>query len=123
MPTAIVTGATGILGKEIVAALAKDPQWTKIHALSRSQKDKYPPSVQHNHLDLMSNANEMAAELKTQGVTGDYVFFAAYMAKADEGEASDVNGMFHFWLSNMRLLWARLAKHGEREDWTWLGKC
>ncbi|CZR53516.1 related to wound-inducible protein AWI 31 [Phialocephala subalpina] len=92
MPTAIVTGATGILGREIVQALGKDSKWTKIHALSRSQKDKYPPTVQHNHLDLTGDAQVIAKELKSQGVEGEYLFFAAYLAKDDEKEASDVNG-------------------------------
>jgi NAD(P)-dependent dehydrogenase (short-subunit alcohol dehydrogenase family) len=93
MPTAIVTGATGILGREIVAALGQDKQWLKIHALSRSQKEKYPPTVQHDHVDLTASAQEIAKELKSQNVTGEYLFFAAYLAKADEKEASDVNGM------------------------------
>jgi nucleoside-diphosphate-sugar epimerase len=94
MPTAIVTGATGILGREIVIALGKDPKWTKIHALSRSQKDVYPPSVQHGHLDLTRSSQQIAKELQSQEVDGEYVFFAAYLAKDDETEASDVNGAF-----------------------------
>lgn len=93
MPTAIVTGATGILGREIVSALGRDPKWTKIHALSRTQKDKYPPSVQHDHIDLTGSAEEIAKQLKEQGVEGEYLFFAAYLAKDDEREASDVNGI------------------------------
>jgi len=92
MPTAIVTGATGILGREIVAALGKDSRWTKIHALSRSQKDEYPPSVQHDHIDLTGSAQDLAKQLQSQGVEGEYLFFAAYLAKPDEKEASDVNG-------------------------------
>jgi NAD(P)-dependent dehydrogenase (short-subunit alcohol dehydrogenase family) len=95
MPTAIVTGATGILGREIVAALGKDKHWTKIHALSRRHKEKYPPTVQHDHIDLTASAQEIAKELKAQNVTGEYLFFAAYIAKPTEEEASDVNGMMH----------------------------
>jgi thioester reductase-like protein len=93
MPTAIVTGATGILGREIVTALSRDSKWTKIHALSRSQKDEYGPTVQHDHIDLMSSAEDIAKQLKEQNVEGEYLFFAAYMAKPDEKEASDVNGL------------------------------
>jgi NAD(P)-dependent dehydrogenase (short-subunit alcohol dehydrogenase family) len=93
MPTAIVTGATGILGREVVAALGKDPQWTKIYALSRSQKFEYPPSVQHGHLDLTGSAEGIAKELKSQSIEGEYLFFAAYLAKDDEKDASDVNGI------------------------------
>ena len=92
MPTAIVTGATGILGREIVAALGKDKQWTEIHALSRTQKEEYSPTVQHNHVDLTASPQEIAKQLKAQNVTGEYLFFAAYIAKASEKEASDVNG-------------------------------
>jgi nucleoside-diphosphate-sugar epimerase len=93
MPTAIVTGATGILGREIVFALGKDPRWTKIHALSRSKKDDYPDSVQHDKIDLTSDAKDIAKQLKEQNVDGDYLFFAAYLAKPDEQEATDINGM------------------------------
>lgn len=93
MPTAIVTGATGILGREIVAALGRDNRWTKVHALSLSQKEKYSPPVQHAHIDLMAGAKDIAKQLKDEHVNGDYLFFAAYMAKPDEQEASDVNGM------------------------------
>jgi NAD(P)-dependent dehydrogenase (short-subunit alcohol dehydrogenase family) len=98
MPTAIITGATGILGREIVAALGKDKQWTKIHALSRSQKEAYPPTVQHDHVDLTAAPQEIAKQLKAQNVTGEYLFFSAYLAKDTEEEASDVNGIppLHF---------------------------
>jgi hypothetical protein len=96
MPTAIVTGATGINGREIVAALGRDSQWTKIHALSRSQKEKFPPSVQHDTINLMGSAQEIAKQLKDQRVDGEYLFFAAYMAKDDEKEASDVNSRYSF---------------------------
>lgn len=93
MPTAIVTGATGILGREIVAALGRDSKWTKVHALSRSQKEKYAPSVQHDTVDLMASAQDIAKQLRDQKVDAEYLFFAAYMAKPDEQAASDVNGM------------------------------
>lgn len=101
MPTAIVTGATGILGREIVATLGKDARWAKIHALSRSQKDEYPPSVQHDHIDLTGSAQDLAKQLQSQGVEGEYLFFAAYLAKPDEKEASDVNGKRFFDLANL----------------------
>jgi NAD dependent epimerase/dehydratase family enzyme len=100
MPTAIVAGATGIIGREIVAALGRDSKWTKIHALSRNQKDKYPPSVQHDTVNLMSSAQEIASQLKDQKVNGEYLFFAAYMAKDNEKEASDVNGRSSFQSKN-----------------------
>jgi len=91
MPTAIVTGATGILGSAIVQALGKDPaKWTKVYALSRSQKQEYPANVEHNFIDLLSSAEDMAKELK--GIEADYCFFAAYLQKDSEKEMSEVNG-------------------------------
>ena len=110
MPSAIVTGATGwlespatsmvlatnprcggILGREIVGALGKDPkQWETVHALSRSQKENYPSNVKHDTIDLTSDAKGMAKQL--QGVEAEYLFFAAYLQKETEQENWDVNG-------------------------------
>ncbi|KAF2129745.1 NAD dependent epimerase/dehydratase family protein [Dothidotthia symphoricarpi CBS 119687] len=91
MPSAIVTGATGILGREIVAELSKHrQQWPTVHALSRSKKEECPDNVIHHHIDLQSSADEMAEDLKN--VKGEYVFFAAYLAQDTEQGAWDVNG-------------------------------
>ncbi|KAL9122307.1 MAG: hypothetical protein Q9187_001135 [Circinaria calcarea] len=91
MPSAIVTGATGILGREIVAALGKDPkQWEFVYAVSRSQKDAYPPHVKHSFIDLTGDAKGMAKQL--EGVEAEYLFFAAYLQKDTEQENWDVNG-------------------------------
>lgn len=91
MPTAIVVGATGMLGREIVHELSKDPQqWPTIHALSRSKKEEFAETVVHNHIDLLSSADDMAKDLK--GVEGNVVFFAGYMQKDTEQENWDVNG-------------------------------
>lgn len=97
-----MTGATGILGREIVAELGRHPdQWPTVHALSRSKKDAYPENVVHNHIDLTSNAEEMANDLKT--VHGEFLFFAAYLQKDTEQENWDVNGTsFSSWLSSSR---------------------
>ncbi|KAL9624577.1 MAG: hypothetical protein Q9160_001241 [Pyrenula sp. 1 TL-2023] len=91
MPSAIVTGATGLTGSAIVKALGQDTAaWEKVFALSRSQKEKYPANVHHDTLDLQANAKSMASQL--QGVEAEYVFFCAYLAKDDEQEAANVNG-------------------------------
>ncbi|OBT76710.1 hypothetical protein VF21_03921 [Pseudogymnoascus sp. 05NY08] len=80
-----------ILGREIVLALGKDQkQWSTIHAISRSQKEEYPSTVKHRHVDLTGDANSIANELK--GVEADYLFFAAYIQKESEQESWDVNG-------------------------------
>ncbi|KAK3336346.1 hypothetical protein B0T19DRAFT_36331 [Cercophora scortea] len=91
MATAIVLGATGILGREIVKELGRKPdQWKTVHALSRSKKDECPSNVVHHHIDLTTSAEEMAKELKD--VRGEYVFFAAYLQKDTEQENWNVNG-------------------------------
>ncbi|KAF3931655.1 hypothetical protein ABW20_dc0108746 [Dactylellina cionopaga] len=91
MPTAIVTGATGILGGAIVQALGKDPtKWTKVYALSRSQKQDCAANVEHHFIDLTSSAEEMAKQL--EGIEVDFCFFAAYLQKDTEEEMSEVNG-------------------------------
>jgi len=91
MPSAIVAGATGILGREIVFELSRSPQqWPTVHALSRSKKEEYPNNVIHHHIDLQSSASEMASSL--QNVRCEYVFFAAYLQKDSEQENWDVNG-------------------------------
>jgi NAD(P)-dependent dehydrogenase (short-subunit alcohol dehydrogenase family) len=91
MPSAIVTGATGILGREIVKQLGKDPQkWTTVHALSRSKKDELSKNAVHNHIDLTSSAEDMAKDLKD--VEAEYVFFSAYLQKDSEQDNWEVNG-------------------------------
>lgn len=81
----------GILGKKIVLELGKDPTtWSTVYALSRSKKDDYPDNVKHQHIDLTAPAEDMAKEL--EHVKPDYVFYAAYLAKDDEAEATRVNG-------------------------------
>ncbi|KAH0432706.1 nad dependent epimerase dehydratase family protein [Colletotrichum camelliae] len=91
MPTAIVTGATGILGREIVRELSSKPEeWSKIYALSRSKKEDFTQNVIQSHLYLCATPEEMASEL--QGIEADYVFFAAYLEQDTEAKASKVNG-------------------------------
>ncbi|KAI6882845.1 hypothetical protein KC318_g4802, partial [Hortaea werneckii] len=91
MPSALVTGATGILGREIVTELGKDQQtWSTVYALSRSKKEAYAENVKHQHIDLLSSAQDMAKELGN--IQPEYIFFAAYLAKPDEGDAAKTNG-------------------------------
>jgi aspartate-semialdehyde dehydrogenase len=92
MPSAIVVGATGILGREIVFELGKHSEtWSTVHALSRSAKEEYPKNVVHDFVDLTASAKDMAEKLKN--VHGDILFFAAYLQKPTEQESWDVNGM------------------------------
>ena len=91
MPTALVTGATGILGREIVKALGQDKQtWPTVYALSRSQKLSFPDNVKQQQLDLQASAQDMAKELGD--IRPDYIFFTAYLAQSSEEDATKVNG-------------------------------
>jgi hypothetical protein len=91
MPSAIVAGATGILGREIILELGRNlATWPTVHALSRSKKEDYPDSVIHNHVDLTNSADDIAKDLEK--VSGDYLFFTAYLQKDTEQENWDVNG-------------------------------
>src|SRR5690242_2165109 len=91
MPGAIVVGATGILGREIVHELSKHrQQWPTVHALSRSNKEHFAETVIYHHIDLLSSVDEMAKDLES--VRGNVVFFAGYMQKDTEQENWDVNG-------------------------------
>lgn len=91
MPTAIVTGATGILGRGIVHELSRNlGEWQTVHALSRSKKEDFADNVVHSHIDLTSGADQMAKDLKD--VSGEYVFFAAYLQEDDEEQMTKTNG-------------------------------
>ncbi|KAF9880418.1 nad dependent epimerase dehydratase family protein [Colletotrichum karsti] len=91
MATAIVTGATGILGREIVRELSSMPdEWSKIYALSRSRKEVFPDHVVQSHLDLCGKPSEMANELRD--IEAEYVFFAAYLEQDTEAKSAKVNG-------------------------------
>lgn len=91
MPTALVTGATGILGREIVLALGRDSQtWSTVWALSRSKKGQWPSNVQSKQLDLQASAEDMAKELGD--AQPEYIFFTAYLEQDSEEKATQVNG-------------------------------
>lgn len=81
---------SGINGLAIVKQLARDDgTWEKVYAMSRSKKYDFPASVEFSHIDLQASAKEMAEQI--QGIEVTHVFFAAYLAKDDEGEAAKVN--------------------------------
>ncbi|KAH7104652.1 NAD dependent epimerase/dehydratase family protein [Auriculariales sp. MPI-PUGE-AT-0066] len=89
--TAIVTGATGMLGRELINELGRHPEtWKTVHALSRSKKGDLPANAVHNHVDFSQSVEQMSRDLK--GVEADYVFFSAYLQKDSEEEACRVNG-------------------------------
>ncbi|MBV35950.1 MAG: hypothetical protein CMP47_10965 [Rickettsiales bacterium] len=91
MPTALITGATGMTGRAITDHLLSLPEWTSITTLSRSQKSHCSdPKVHHATLDLQSSAESMSSSLSD--IKAEYVFFCAYLARDDESEAAKVNG-------------------------------
>jgi hypothetical protein len=91
MPAATVTGGNWHTRPRNRLRIGKDSKWTKVHALPRSQKDEYPSSVQHDKIDLIGSAKEIAKQLKDMSVEGGCLFFAAYLAKDVPHEACDVN--------------------------------
>ncbi|RAK96243.1 SDR family oxidoreductase [Aspergillus ibericus CBS 121593] len=104
MPTAIVTGATGILGREIINHLSRDPTYTKIHALSRSPKPSSLSHVHHASIDLLSTPTTLSTQLTSQNVCADYLFFTAYLQEGDEKDLERINGdMLENFLTAMSL--------------------
>ncbi|CAG8410688.1 unnamed protein product [Penicillium salamii] len=89
MPSAIVTGATGITGSAIVHHLLKDGSYDKIYSFSRGNPGYQDPKVQHVALDLQSSAQNMA--MVFQGVSAECIFFCAYLASDDQVQLSRVN--------------------------------
>ncbi|KAL4921267.1 NAD dependent epimerase/dehydratase family protein [Aspergillus aurantiobrunneus] len=90
MPSAIVTGATGITGSAIVHHLCKDPRYERVYTLSRSNPGVEAPKVHHATLDLQGSAEEISKSLRD--VSAETVFFCAYLARDDPVELSDTNG-------------------------------
>ncbi|KAN0095648.1 hypothetical protein V8E51_016359 [Hyaloscypha variabilis] len=78
--TAIVTGANGISGSEIVDVLASSPErWETIYALSRKPPVNKNPHVKTIAADFLSSPEELAALFKKEGIKADYIFFASYL--------------------------------------------
>ncbi|KAF7588181.1 hypothetical protein BBP40_006088 [Aspergillus hancockii] len=91
MPSAVVTGATGITGSAIVHLLCKDPRYEKIYPLSRSNPGNKNPKVQCATLDLQGSAEEMSKILTE--ISAEYVYFCANLAREDPADLSRMNGM------------------------------
>lgn len=88
--TAIVTGANGISGAEIVNVLAAAPErWSTIYAMSRRPPQSSNPRVKPIAADFLSSTpDENATLFKNEGIKADYIFFTSYMQPAaPEGAA------------------------------------
>lgn len=75
-----------ITSTAIVEALQNNPTYTKIFTLSRPQKREEDSKIKHATLDLQASAEDMSKQLSSLPDI-DHVFFCAYLAKDDEGEA------------------------------------
>ncbi|KAE8454187.1 hypothetical protein EG329_005112 [Mollisiaceae sp. DMI_Dod_QoI] len=88
--TAIVTGANGISGSEIVNALVAAPErWETVYAMSRRPPPAVNERVKPISADFLGSTPEELAELfKKEGVKADYVFFTSYIQPpTTEGQA------------------------------------
>ena len=66
--TAIVTGATGISGSEILSVLAAAPErWETIYAMSRRVPSIHGAHVKHVAADFLSTPEELAELFKKEG--------------------------------------------------------
>lgn len=101
--TAIVTGANGISGSEIVNALVAAPErWEILHAMSRRPPPAINERVKLISADFKDSTPEELAELfKKEGIKADYVFFTSYIQPptnegqglwANDDELETVNG-------------------------------
>lgn len=99
-----------------MAHLIKDPSYTKVYSLSRSNKGHTHPKVQHAHLDLQGDADHMTKELT--GLSADYIFFCAYLASDGPAETDRSNAAM---LSNFlnALIKAGEDRHLKRFILTW----
>lgn len=102
--TAIVTGANGISGSEIVDVLTASPErWETIYAMSRRPPTNKNPHVKTIASDFLSSTpQELAALFQEEGVKADYIFFTSYMQPPSTGqglwsnanELETVNGIY-----------------------------
>ncbi|CZS93291.1 uncharacterized protein RAG0_03649 [Rhynchosporium agropyri] len=85
---AIVTGANGISGSEIVNALVAAPErWDVIYAMSRRPPPSNNKRVKAIAADFLSSPEELAVVFEREDVKADYVFFTSYVQPpAPEGE-------------------------------------
>jgi nucleoside-diphosphate-sugar epimerase len=79
--TALVTGASGVVGRALVAHLAAQPDW-RVIALSRRRPTDFDARVVHVAVDL-AQADATRAALARHGAEVTHAFACAYAADAD----------------------------------------
>ena len=85
---ALVTGGGGLVGRHVVAELARDPA-RKVLVLSRRRPEALPDGVRHLAADLLDTASLDAVMPKLRPVT--HVFHAALLPDTDPARESDIN--------------------------------
>ncbi|KAL2837387.1 NAD dependent epimerase/dehydratase family protein [Aspergillus pseudodeflectus] len=91
MPTALVTGATGLAGNAIVQLLLSKPEWTKVITLSRSRQVPAHPKNTHLTVNLCGAPRSIIEAIKDDVQGLEYVIFCAYLADPNPDRAYDLN--------------------------------
>src|SRR4051812_13262866 len=85
--TALVLGATGIIGRNLITHLDTRPDWA-VKAVARGAPD-FATRAEVRSLDLLSPDSFAGAAEWLKDVT--HVFFAAYQERPDAADLSRVN--------------------------------
>jgi nucleoside-diphosphate-sugar epimerase len=85
--TALVCGATGVIGRSILSHLTAQPDWT-IVAVSRRKPD-IPGTYRHIAVDLLDAEATAAALGQPLGIT--HVFYASYIERGSFAESGPAN--------------------------------
>ncbi|KAK0711713.1 hypothetical protein B0H67DRAFT_586144 [Lasiosphaeris hirsuta] len=97
--TALVTGATGVSGYQMVKVLAAAPKrWAKVYCLSaRPPPDNFfrdlgegARRVEHIAIDFLADPALIARQLKDKIPSVDHIFYFSYMQPAPKGNVLDL---------------------------------
>ncbi|KAK3356879.1 hypothetical protein B0T25DRAFT_621875 [Lasiosphaeria hispida] len=96
--TAIVTGATGVSGYQMVKVLAASERWAKIYCLSsRPPPDNFfrdlgegSKRVEHLAMDFLADPSQIARQLQKKIRRVDHIFYFSYMQPAPKGNVLDL---------------------------------
>jgi len=95
MTRVLVTGATGLIGKHAVAALAT--QGLDVHAVARAKPDTLPSGVTWHVCDLLKSG---AAERLAEEVKATHLLHLAWVTEHG-----------HFWNAEENLNWQAVSQH------------
>jgi hypothetical protein len=98
--TALVTGATGVSGYNMVKVLAASGRWTKVYCTS----SRPPPSnffanlggdaakVEHLVIDFLDEPEQIARRLNARGKHLDHIFYFSYMQPVPKSDILNLLG-------------------------------